>query len=149
MSSAQRQSRSDPRVPNARWLRRDVTLAERKLWSHLKRLSPETSHFRRQAPIGSYFVDFACHAQRLVIELDGGQHNESTQAEVDKRRDAYLATKGYRVLRFWNNDVLTDIDGVLSVIAEALAAYSFQAPRTPDPSPPLRGGRGGAPSRGG
>jgi very-short-patch-repair endonuclease len=142
MSSAHKQSRGDPRIPKARRLRRDVTLAERKLWLHLKRLSPEKSHFRRQAPIGSYFVDFACHVLRLVIELDGGQHNDAEQLKIDAQRDAYLASKGYRVVRFWNNDVLTNIDGVLSVIADALA--SAPPPPTPDPSPPLRGGRGAA-----
>jgi very-short-patch-repair endonuclease len=148
MGSAHRQSRSDTRIPRARRLRRDVTLAERKLWWHLKRFSPEVSHFRRQAPIGSYFVDFACHAQRIAIELDGGHHNEAAQSQLDRQRDAYLASKGYRVLRFWNDDVLTNIDGVLSVIADALTSVSIAAPPTPDPSPPLRGGRGVASSGG-
>ncbi|HWV51101.1 endonuclease domain-containing protein [Pseudorhodoplanes sp.] len=138
--------RRDLRVPQARRLRVAVTASERKLWSQLKRLSPETSHFRRQAPIGPYFVDFACHALRLVIELDGGQHNQAGQMRIDQKRDAYLAAKGYRILRFWNNDVLTNIDGVLSVIADALASAPAAPPPTPDPSPPLRGGRGVASS---
>jgi very-short-patch-repair endonuclease len=137
-----RRSRNDPRVPQARRLRIAVTPAERKLWWHLKRLPQERSHFRRQAPIGPYFVDFACHAQQLVIELDGGQHNEMAQFQIDRQRDAYLATKGYRVLRFWNNDVMINIDGVLSVIADTLASGPAASPPTPDPSPPLRGGRG-------
>jgi very-short-patch-repair endonuclease len=97
------------------------------------------SHFRRQATIGPYFVDFACHEKRLVIELDGGQHAEAVQAARDAKRDEYLRSNGYRVLRFWNNDVMANIDGVLEVIAEAV---SVSAPPTPDPSPPLRGGRG-------
>jgi very-short-patch-repair endonuclease len=97
------------------------------------------SHFRRQATIGPYFVDFACHEKRLVIELDGGQHAEAVQAARDAKRDEYLRSNGYRVLRFWNNDVMANIDGVLEVIAEAVSAA---APPTPDPSPPLRGGRG-------
>jgi very-short-patch-repair endonuclease len=149
MNNEPRPCRHDPRIPQARRLRCGVTLAERKLWWRLKRLSPETSHFRRQAPIGLYFVDFACHAQRIVIELDGGQHNGFAQSQTDRQRDAYLATKGYRVLRFWNNDVLSNIGGVLSVIADALAFGSAALPPTPDPSPPLRGGRGVAPSTGG
>jgi very-short-patch-repair endonuclease len=99
----------------------------------------EDSHFRRQAPIGPYFADFACHVKRLVIELDGGQHGDELHAVSDAKRDAYMQNKGYRVLRFWNNDVMQNIDGVLDVIAEAVSA---PLPPTPDPSPPLRGGRG-------
>jgi len=124
----------DRRVPRVRRLRRDMTDAERKLWWRLRRLPASESHFRRQATIGPYFVDFACHTQRLVIELDGGHHGDGVQAE----RDAFLMRSGYRVLRFWNNDVLQNIDGVLSVISEALA--SSPMPPTPDPSPPQAGG---------
>lgn len=72
------------------------------------------------ATIGPYFADFACHSNRLVIELDGGQHGHGLQASRDAARDAFLRTNGYRVLRFWNNDVLSNIDGVLTVIAEAI-----------------------------
>ena len=97
------------------------------------------SHFRRQATIGPYYVDFACHTNRLVIELDGGQHASGVQAGRDVERDAFLRSNGYRVLRFWNNDVMQNVEGVLTVIADALASA---APPTPDPSPPLRGGRG-------
>ena len=113
------------------------------MWWHLKRLSPESSHFRRQAPIGSFFVDFACHDRRIVIELDGGQHNEPVQLETDLRRTAFLEANGYRVLRFWNNDVMNNIDGVLSAIAESVADTSFAAPPTPDPSPPRNSAGGG------
>src|SRR5688572_6722451 len=96
----------DQRVPRARRLRRDVTDAERKLWQRLRRLPIEGTHFRRQATIGPYFADFACHTSRLVIELDGGQHGFGAQAKRDQKRDEYLRQNGYRVLRFWNNDVL-------------------------------------------
>jgi very-short-patch-repair endonuclease len=99
----------------------------------------EDSHFRRQAPIGPYFADFACHAKRLVVELDGGQHGEKLHAKRDAARDAHMNSNGYRVLRFWNDDVMQNIEGVLHAIAEAL---SMPLPPTPDPSPPLRGGRG-------
>jgi very-short-patch-repair endonuclease len=116
-----------------------VTDAERKLWRGLRNLPLDGSHFRRQATIGPYFADFACHEKRLVIELDGGQHGTEIHARQDAERDAFMKSRGYRVLRFWNNDVMQNIDGVLEVIAEALAV---PPPPTPDPSPPLRGGRG-------
>jgi very-short-patch-repair endonuclease len=127
----------DTRVPLARRLRRDVTDAEQKLWRQLKRLSLAQSHFRRQATVGPFFADFACHEARLIIEVDGGQHNEAPRAAADAARTAYLTSQGYRVLRFWNNDVLENIDGVLTAIDEALTAT---APPTPDPSPPQAGG---------
>jgi very-short-patch-repair endonuclease len=127
----------DTRVPRARRLRRDLTDAEQKLWRHLKRLSLPQSHFRRQATIGPYFADFACHEARLVIEVDGGQHNETAGIAVDAARTDYFQSQGYRVLRFWNNDVLANIDGVLTTIDEALKVRS---PSTPDPSPPRAGG---------
>jgi very-short-patch-repair endonuclease len=125
-------------------LRRDTTDAERKLWWHLRRLPAGGSHFRRQATIGPYFVDFACHAKRLVIELDGGQHGEELHVQRDLRRDAYMRTNGYRVLRFWNNDVMQNIEGVLELIAEAMSA---PLPPTPDPSPPLASLVGGGESK--
>ena len=76
--------------------------------------------FRRQTPIGPYIVDFVCHAAKLVIEIDGGQHFESRQEQRDARRDAYLANKGFRVLRFNNHDVMTNREGVLETIAAAV-----------------------------
>jgi very-short-patch-repair endonuclease len=110
----------DRRVARARSLRRAMTDAEKKLWWHLRRLPIETTHFRRQATIGPYFADFACHQHRLVIEIDGGQHNEARRIASDETRTAYLNSLGYRVLRFWNNEVLNEIDSVMSVIYEAL-----------------------------
>jgi very-short-patch-repair endonuclease len=76
--------------------------------------------FRRQTPIGPYVVDFVCHAAKLVIEIDGGQHFESRKEQRDARRDAYLANKGFRVLRFNNHDVMTNRQGVLETIAAAV-----------------------------
>ena len=111
-----------------------MTDAERRLWWHLRRFPAGASHFRRQATIGPFFADFACHAKRLVIELDGGQHGQEPQTRRDAERTAYLKRNGYRVLRFWNNDVLRNVEGVLSAIDEALKAPS---PPAPDPSPPL------------
>jgi very-short-patch-repair endonuclease len=97
-----------------------MTSAERKLWWKLRELAAAGTHFRRQATIGPYFADFACHTNRLVIEIDGGQHDTSVQRNRDRRRDEYLRRNGYRVLRFWNNDVRDNIDGVLTIICEAL-----------------------------
>ena len=124
----------DQRVPRARTLRRDATEAEKKLWQHLRQPPFKEHHFRRQATIGPYFADFASHQARIVIEVDGGQHSGSTS---DDGRTRYLETKGYRVLRFWNNDVGENISGVLSVIDTAVNA---DRPPTPDPSPPKAGG---------
>lgn len=128
----------DRRVHRARQLRRDMTPSERKLWWRLRELSPKGSHFRRQATIGPYFADFACHTSKLVIEIDGEQHGMTSQIERDVKRAAYLERNGYRVLRFWNNDVCENIDGVLMVIYDAL--QKVRTPTTPDPSPPQAGG---------
>jgi len=111
-------------------LRRDATEAEKKLWQHLRQPPFKQHHFRRQATIGPYFADFASHQLRIVIEVDGGQHADNV---ADDRRTAYLASEGYRVLRFWNNDVLANV----SAIDRAVNA---DRPPTPDPSPPQAGG---------
>jgi len=121
----------DPRVARARQLRRDMTQAERKLWWRLRELAPKGAHFRRQATIGPYFTDFACHTTRLVIEIDGGQHNQGTQIKLDRKREAYLKRNGYRVLRFWNNDVRENIEGVLSIICDELESRESPPPPTP------------------
>jgi very-short-patch-repair endonuclease len=143
MSANNKARKLDPRVPRARKLRREVTDAERKLWQHLPSLRTEGAHFRRQATIGPYFVDFACHYLRTVIEVDGGQHSEAHHVERDARRTIYLQQQGYRVLRFWNNEVLTNVEGVMSAIVEALrdAAPQRPPPLTP-PHHAARGGRG-------
>ncbi len=110
-------------------MRKEPTEAEKKWWWHLRhRLPVSNAHFRRQVRIGRYIVDFASHGVKLVIEIDGGQHVE--QAAADAERTKVLEAEGYRVVRFWNNEVLTNIDGVLEAIASALAATP-----TPDPSP--------------
>jgi len=124
----------DQRIPRARALRRDATEAEKKLWRHLRQPPFREHHFRRQATIGRYFADFASHQLRIVIELDGGQHSLGTS---DEARTRYLNAKGYRVVRFWNNEVLENISGVLLMIDTAINA---ERPPTPDPSPPQAGG---------
>ena len=106
--------------PNrARHLRRDQTDAERKLWLRLRDRQVKGAKFRRQHPMGRYVADFCCPDRMLVVELDGGQH--LAQAEADQRRTAFLRELGYRVLRFWDNDVLAETDVVLQQIAEAVS----------------------------
>jgi very-short-patch-repair endonuclease len=95
-----------------------MTDAERKLWSRLRRKQMNGHRFRRQVPIGPFIVDFACLASRLIIEVDGGQHG--VDVERDARRTAWLEAQNFRVLRFWNNDVLGNIEGVLLMIERAL-----------------------------
>jgi very-short-patch-repair endonuclease len=101
----------------ARSLRGNMTDAERKLWQRLRAHRFNNASFRRQLPIGPYVVDFACLQARLIVEVDGGQHG----MESDAVRDAWLMRQTFRVLRFWNNDVHSNIDGVMQVIADALA----------------------------
>jgi very-short-patch-repair endonuclease len=124
----------DDRVPRARTLRCDATEAEKKLWQHLRQPPFKQHHFRRQATIGPYFADFASHHLRTVIEVDGGQHSNNAS---DDTRTRYLEASGYRILRFWNNEVLQNMSGVLATIDAAIDA---DRPPTPDPSPPQAGG---------
>lgn len=114
-------------VDRARGLRQDMTDAERKLWYRLRNRQLSGWKFRRQHEVDHYIVDFVCTDAMLVVELDGGQHAE--QADDDARRTRHLQTLGYRVPRFWNNDVLTDTESVLEVILAALANPA------PHPSP--------------
>jgi very-short-patch-repair endonuclease len=117
------------RVTTARKLRRDQTDAERVLWFRLRDWRLNGMKFRRQMPIKSYVVDFCCESARLVVEIDGGQHVERN-AE-DARRTADLEAYGYLVLRFWNDDVLRNIDGVV----ETIAATASHLPPHPNPLP--------------
>jgi very-short-patch-repair endonuclease len=115
----------------ARQLRSNSTNAERKLWRFFRALKSQGFHFRRQVPIDHLIVDFACYSARLVIEVDAGQHNTASGQRVDAARDAHLREQGFRILRFWNNDVIGNIEGVAREIQTALAV---NAP-TPIPSP--------------
>ena len=104
-------------TPIARKLRGDMTDAELRLWSHLRASQLGGTKFIRQHPIGPYVVDFACRSARLAIELDGGQHADNP---ADDARTAVIEAHGYRVIRFWNNDVLQNTNGVLTAILEEL-----------------------------
>lgn len=108
------------RQATARRLRADATNAEQRLWQNLDRVQLLQTHFRRQAPIGPYIVDFACMRERLVIEVDGPSHAEPGAAERDLERTRWLEREGYRVLRFWNQEVYENVDGVLDTIYAAL-----------------------------
>jgi very-short-patch-repair endonuclease len=100
----------------AKKLRANTTTHERILWRALKELPIEGSHFRRQAPIGPYVVDFFCPGKRLIIELDGGHHNADETAKRDRQRQLWLENEGYCVLRFWNSEVAGDLRAVLERI---------------------------------
>src|SRR5580704_1023810 len=102
---------------NARRLRRDATDAERRLWSVLRDRRLSGYRFRRQFPIGRFIVDFACTKHRLIVEADGSQHADS---ESDRERTAWLEEQGWRVLRFWNNDILTNTEGVVETVLKEL-----------------------------
>jgi len=112
--------RSSLNTTFARELRNRETVAERNLWARLKSKQMEGVKFRRQQPIGNYIVDFVSLENRLVIEIDGGHHNEAEIYADDEKKTAWLGKEGYRVLRFWNNEVLTNMEGVLEKIREAV-----------------------------
>jgi 2-methylaconitate isomerase len=116
---------------HAKTLRKSMTGAERKLWTHLRGRQLRGVKFRRQHQIGPYVVDFIAFESRLVIELDGGHH--ALQLAEDSKRGDWLTSNGFTVLRFWNHEVLQQTEAVLQTIAEGLA---------PHPNPPPRRGRG-------
>ena len=112
----------------AKNLRRNLTDSERVLWNCLRTERFKGLTFRRQEPIGRYIVDFVCYENGLIIEVDGGQH--AGDMDKDGRRDEWLRGEGFKILRFWNNDVLTNIEGVAEMIKQNL---------TPSPDPSHRG----------
>jgi very-short-patch-repair endonuclease len=105
----------------AQRLRQNPTPAERRLWRLLYPLRTGGYHFRKQVQIGPYVADFACHHAHLVVEVDGDTHGSVSASAYDAARDAYLQSRDFRVLRFANRDVMTNGDGVLSVVSAALA----------------------------
>jgi very-short-patch-repair endonuclease len=104
----------------ARTLRKRLTPQEVKLWIKLREMKALGFHFRRQAPIGHYIVDFVSFRSRLVIEADGGQHGMPEGVRSDQARDAFLRSQGFRVLRFWNSDIDCNLTGVMESVLSAL-----------------------------
>jgi adenine-specific DNA-methyltransferase len=119
----------------ARELRKNMTEAERSLWRHLRLRQFGGHKFRRQQPIGRYIVDFVCLEKQLIVEVDGGHHSE--QVAYDLERDTWLGKQGFLILRFWDNEVLKEIESVKEVILKALDRHS----NTPHLNPPPQGGR--------
>jgi very-short-patch-repair endonuclease len=113
----------------ARHLRRNRTVAERRLWWRLRELKQIGFKFRQQVPIDHFIVDFACLSERLIIEVDGGTHSTEVELRKDGVREKYLVSQGFRVMRFWNADVRMNMEGVMDTIVAALHTP------TPDPSP--------------
>jgi very-short-patch-repair endonuclease len=131
----------------SRALRRNATDAEKALWRALKRIPVYGSHFRRQVPTGPYVADFACLKARLLIELDGGHYSQNDIAAKDENRTQWLQQEGYRVVRFWNAELIENMNGVLDTIYAALYG-SLQSEAVALPTPPRPDGRP-SPSRGG
>jgi very-short-patch-repair endonuclease len=144
------------RRATARRLRANQTGAELMLWRELRRLETKGTHFRRQVPVRPYVADFACLAARLIIELDGSQHGDELGKARDEIRTRWLESEGYRVLRFWNNDLTDNLDSVLETIYAALYGSRDTEPaplkherRRKDHPTPLAFGKRPSPSRGG
>ena len=120
-------------LAQAKKLRGNMTDADRRLWYPLRAHRFGGFKFKRQVPVGPYIVDFACLGRKLIIEVDGGQHADS---QSDSVRDDYLRRAGFRVLRFWNNDVLRNTDGVLEVVMSEIESTPLPArPSAEPPSP--------------
>ena len=112
----------------ARHLRSHMTESEYALWRHLRARRLNGEKFRRQQPIGPYVVDFVHFGARLIVEVDGGQHNDAPR---DEKRDNWLREQGFTVMRFWNNEIMSNLDGVLATIMDAVT----ESPLSPGPSP--------------
>jgi very-short-patch-repair endonuclease len=144
------------RRATARRLRSKTTDPEIVLWKRLRIIETKGTHFRRQVPIGPYVADFACMAARLVIELDGSQHATDLKRAKDRQRTEWFESQGYRVIRFWNNDLSINMDGVLDTVYAALygsrdsnpGPFSHNRRKRYHPTP-ARNARRPSPSRGG
>jgi very-short-patch-repair endonuclease len=137
-------NRTPEKTEIARGLRRNETDVERQLWHRLRNGQIDNARFRRQHPAGHYILDFYCPALALAIELDGGQHAQTRTR--DRERDKWLMQHGVTVLRFWNSDIVENINGVLEVIAAKISEMRsapmhsdprWRAERTSDPHPAL------------
>ncbi|KAB0264478.1 endonuclease domain-containing protein [Microvirga brassicacearum] len=136
-----------PHTALSRVLRKRMTEAEKCLWWHLDRVPLADTHFRKQAPVGPYIADFVCHRAGLIIEVDGSPHGLDEGMRADAERTAWLNSQGYRILRFWNHEVLSQIDVVLDTIHAALYTPSETSANpqgsgadTPTPGPSPQGG---------
>ena len=134
--------RLDRPTERARDLRNDATNAEQMLWRQLKGSRLQDLKFSRQMPIAGYFADFVCRSHKLIVELDGSQHVEGQPH--DDVRTVQLEAAGYRVIRFWNNDLTSNLAGVL----ETILAAAIGTERVPTPQPPPASGRGSSVVRG-
>ena len=127
-------------VERARSLRKNMPDAERAFWHQVRNRRFRGMKFRRQVPVGPYFADFLCHEKKIIVELDGGQHVK--QADYDYRRTVFIGKMGFRVIRFWDTDVLKNMNGVLMELEHALGvddphpALSHPLPRTGEGCPP-------------
>jgi very-short-patch-repair endonuclease len=130
---------SDFKRNTANRLRANSTAAEEILWRHLRRMNVDGSHFRRQVVIGPYIADFACLTKRLIIEVDGSQHGDEAGLKRDEIRTQWLQSEGYRVIRFWNNDVMSKTDAVLDAIHNMIAVTPPRLPSAGDPPPQREG----------
>jgi very-short-patch-repair endonuclease len=125
-------------IDRARELRQRQTEAEKFVWRRLRYRRFAGFKFRRQVPLGNYILDFVCYESRLVIELDGGQHNESAQRSYDRQRDEWIRSQGFAVLRFWNHEVFTEWSIIEEVIwRELKARQSSSDVRTPEKRLPM------------
>jgi very-short-patch-repair endonuclease len=130
-----RKTVSDFKQQTAKRLRANVTGAEAFLWRHLRHLDVQGSHFRRQVAIGPYIADFASLSTKLIVEVDGSQHGTDEGLRKDGERTRWLNDEGYRVLRFWNNDVMNKTTAVLEMIRQAIDATPPRLPLAGDPPP--------------
>ena len=110
----------DNKTTLARNLRKNTTIQERRLWNLLKNRQFHNLKFKRQQPIGDYIVDFICKEAKIIIEVDGGQHNESENIKYDKTRTEFLNGLGYKVIRIWNNEIYENIEGVIDILEHAI-----------------------------
>ena len=120
MTGTHNKKYSNSALNNAKNLRSDMTIFERKLWTRLRAKRFMNIKFKRQVPIGVYIADFVCKDKKLIIELDGSGHLETAQQEHDINRDSYLKSQGYEILRFYNNDIENNLEEVLEVIRQKI-----------------------------
>ena len=110
----------DDKFKKARNLRREQTEQEKILWSIIRNRQFYGLKFKRQVPIGVYIADFCCNEKKLIIELDGGQHNEPNNIKYDKNRTKFLENEGYKIIRFWNNDINDNLEGVYTKLKQEI-----------------------------